>query len=113
MDAFKARYGENRVTDDPIEAGYFGVYLWAKAVEAAGSTDVAAVKAAAKGLTFQAPGGLVTIHNENQHVAKTVRIGVVRADGQIDEVWNSGQPVVPDPYLDTYEWAAGLRDLVQ
>jgi len=111
--AFKARYGENRVTDDPIEAGYFGVYLWAKAVEKAGSTDVAAVKAAAKGLTFQAPGGLVTIHDENQHVAKTVRIGVVREDGQIDEVWNSGQPVIPDPYLDTYEWAAGLRDLVQ
>ena len=111
--AFKARYGENRVTDDPIEAGYFGVYLWAAAVEKAGSTDVAAVKAAAKGLTFQAPGGLVTIHDENQHVAKTVRIGVVRDDGQIDEVWNSGQPVIPDPYLDTYEWASGLRDLVQ
>ena len=111
--AFKAKYGENRVTDDPIEAGYFGVYLWAKAVEKAGSTDVAAVKAAAKGLTFQAPGGLVTIHMENQHVAKTVRIGKVRADGQIDEIWNSGKPVDPDPYLDNYEWAAGLREQTQ
>ena len=111
--AFKAKYGENRVTDDPIEAGYFGVYLWAKAVEKAGSTDVAAVKAAAKGLTFQAPGGLVTIHMKNQHVAKTVRIGEVRADGQIDEIWNSGAPVVPDPYLDNYEWAAGLREQTQ
>ena len=111
--AFKAKYGENRVTDDPIEAGYFGVYLWAKAVEKAGSTDVAAVKEAAKGLTFQAPGGLVTIHMENQHVAKTVRIGEVRADGQINEIWNSGEPVVPDPYLDNYEWAAGLREQTQ
>ena len=110
---FKAKYGDGRVTDDPIEAGYFGVYLWAKAVEKAGSTDVAAVKAAAKGLTFQAPGGLVTIHMENQHVAKTVRIGEVRADGQIDEIWNSGNPVVPDPYLDNYEWAAGLREQTQ
>ncbi len=111
--AFKAKYGENRVTDDPIEAGYFGVYLWAKAVEKAGSTDVAAVKKAAKGLTFQAPGGLVTIHMDNQHVAKTVRIGKVRADGQIDEIWNSGEPVEPDPYLDNYEWAAGLREQTQ
>jgi urea transport system substrate-binding protein len=110
VEAFKTRYGDNRVTDDPIEAGYFGVYLWANAVEAAGTTDVAAVKLAAKGLQYQAPGGLVTIHDENQHVAKTVRIGEVRDDGQIDEVWNSGQPVVPDPYLDTYEWAAGLRE---
>ena len=111
--AFKAKYGESRVTDDPIEAGYFGVYLWANAVEKAGSVDVAAVKEAAKGLQFQAPGGLVTVHNENQHVSKTVRIGSVRDDGQIDEVWNSGEPVVPDPYLDTYDWASGLRESVQ
>ena len=111
--AFKAAYGADRVTDDPIEAGYFGVYLWKAAVEAAGSTDVAAVKEAAKGISFDAPGGMVTIHDQNQHVSKTVRIGSVRADGQIDEVWNSGAPVVPDPYLDTYDWAAGLRDLAQ
>jgi urea transport system substrate-binding protein len=110
---YKAKYGENRVTDDPIEAGYFGVYLWAKAVEKAGSTEVALVKEASKDLQFQAPGGLVTIHPENQHVSKTVRIGEVRSDGQIDEVWNSGQPVVPDPYLDTYEWAEGLREGAQ
>jgi urea transport system substrate-binding protein len=110
---FKAKYGEARVTDDPIEAGYFGVYLWAKAVEKAGSTEVALVKEASKDLQFQAPGGLVTIHPENQHVSKTVRIGEVRSDGQIDEVWNSGQPVVPDPYLDTYEWAEGLREGAQ
>ena len=111
--AFKAMYGDDRVTDDPIEAGYFGVYLWAAAVEAAGSTDVAAVKEAAKGISFEAPGGMVTIHDTNQHVSKTVRIGSVRADGQVDEIWNSGSPVVPDPYLDTYEWAAGLRDAAQ
>ena len=111
--AFKTKYGENRVTDDPTEAGYFGVYLWKAAVEKAGATDVAAVKEAAKGIQFAAPGGIVTIHNENQHVSKTVRIGTVRGDGQIDEIWNSGSPVVPDPYLDTYEWAAGLRELAQ
>ena len=111
--AFKAKYGENRVTDDPIEAGYFGTYIWAKAVEKAGSTDVAAVKEAAKGLEFQAPGGLVTVHDTNQHVAKTVRIGSVRDDGQVNEIWNSGSPVVPDPYLDTYDWAAGLRESAQ
>ena len=113
VQAFQAKYGENRVTDDPIEAGYFGVYLWKAAVEKAGSTDVAAVKEAAKGITFAAPGGMVTIHNENQHVSKTVRIGKVRNDGQIDEIWNSGAPVSPDPYLDSYEWASGLRELAQ
>lgn len=113
VQSFKEKYGDHRVTDDPIEAGYFGVYIWAKAVEKAGSTDVAAVKEAARGLQFTAPGGPVTIHQENQHVAKTVRIGEVRPDGQIAEVWNSGQPVAPDPYLDGYAWAEGLRNLAQ
>jgi urea transport system substrate-binding protein len=107
--AYKAKYGEKRVTDDPIEAGYFGVYLWAKAVEKAGSTDVEKVKAAAKGIDFAAPGGSVKVHDKNQHVFKTVRIGKVRADGLIDEVWNSGKPVEPDPYLETYSWAKGLK----
>lgn len=106
--AFKARYGEDRVTNDPMEAGYFGVYLWAAAVEAAGSTAVDDVKAAAPGITFQAPGGLVTIDGDNQHVYKTVRIGVVREDGLIDTVWETEEPVKPDPYLCTYEWAESL-----
>jgi urea transport system substrate-binding protein len=106
--AYKEKYGQDRVTDDPIEAGYFGVYLWKQAVEKAGSTDVAAVKAAAKGMSFDAPGGMVTINGENQHVAKTVRIGAVRTDGLIDEIWNSGSPVEPDPFLKTYDWATGL-----
>ena len=104
------------MTDDPIEAGYFGVYLWANAADKANSVDVAAPQGFIGHVSaaFQAPGfGLVTVHDENQHVSKTVRIGSVRDDGQIDEVWNSGQPVVPDPYLDTYEWAAGLRESTQ
>jgi urea transport system substrate-binding protein len=105
---YKKKYGNNRVTADPIEAGYIAVYLWAAAVEKAGTTDVAAVKEAAKGLTFQAPGGEVKIDGDNQHLYKTVRIGEVQPDGQFRELWNSGQPVKPDPYLETYEWAKGL-----
>lgn len=54
---FKERYGQNRVTADPIEAAYFQVYLWAKAVEKAGSTEVDKVRQAAKGIEFKAPGG--------------------------------------------------------
>ena len=107
--AYKAKYGEKRVTDDPIEAGYFGVYLWAAAVQKAGTTNVDKVREAARGISFAAPGGPVTIHGSNQHVAKTVRIGRVRADGLIDEISNSGKPVEPDPYLETYSWAKGLK----
>lgn len=102
--AFKAKYGQNTVTSDPMEAGYAGVYLWAEAVKKAGSTDVAAVKAAAKGIALDLPEGKVTIDGDNQHVYKTARIGEVQPDGQIKEVWSSGQPLKPDPYLKGYSW---------
>ncbi|WP_433751702.1 urea ABC transporter substrate-binding protein [Paenibacillus amylolyticus] len=105
---YKEKYGADRVTADPIEAGYVAVYLWKAAVEKAGSTDVEKVKAAAKGLEFDAPEGKVTVDEENQHIYKTVRIGEVQEDGQFKELWNSGEPVKPDPYLKTYEWGASL-----
>ncbi|NOU70491.1 urea ABC transporter substrate-binding protein [Paenibacillus sp. LMG 31458] len=104
VEAYKAKYGKDRVTDDPIEAGYTAVYLWAAAVKKAGSFDVEKVKAAAKGIEFNAPEGKVVIDGENQHISKTARIGQITADGQIKEIWNSGQPLKPDPFLKTYPW---------
>ena len=106
--AYKAKYGAKRVTDDPIEAGYVGVHLWAKAVEKAGSTNPEKVKAASKGLTFEAPEGLVTVNGENQHISKTARIGQLQPDGLIKEVGGSKKPIEPDPFLKTYTWAKGL-----
>jgi urea transport system substrate-binding protein len=106
--AYKAKYGADRVTDDPIEAGYVGVHLWAMAVEKAGTTNVDKVKAASKGLVFDAPEGKVTIDGENQHIHKTARIGQLQPDGLIDEVHGSDEPIKPDPFLKTYPWAAGL-----
>ncbi len=106
--SYKAQYGANRVTDDPIEAGYLQVYLWAAAVKKAGSTDPEKVKAAAGGITFDAPEGLVTVNGANHHISKTARIGVIQSDGLIKEIWNSGKPIEPDPYLKGYAWAKGL-----
>ncbi len=106
--AFKAEYGAGRVTSDPMEAGYNAVYLWAAAVEKAGTTDVDAVRKAAGGISLDRPEGKVTIDGDNQHLYKTARIGVIEPDGQIKEVWSSGEPIKPDPYLKTYSWAGGL-----
>lgn len=108
VDAYKKKFGANRVTDDPIEAGYTQVYLWKMAVEKAGTTEVEAVKKAADGITFNAPEGKVTIDGATQHLFKTARIGQITADGQIKEISNSGSPIKPDPYLKSYPWASGL-----
>jgi urea transport system substrate-binding protein len=107
--AFKDRYGENRVTSDPMEAGYFGVYLWAAAAEAAGSVGVDEVIAAieAGGISTEAPEGTVTLDGPTHHTIKPVRIGQIREDGLIDTIFET-EPVVPDPYLCGYEWASVL-----
>ncbi|MET9107829.1 urea ABC transporter substrate-binding protein [Streptomyces zhihengii] len=106
--AYQAAYGKDKPTSDPMEAAYVSVHLWKRMVEKAGSFDVAAVKAAADGIAFDAPEGKVTVDGATQHVHKTARIGKVGADGRITEVWNSGGPVAPDPYLKGYDWASGL-----
>jgi urea transport system substrate-binding protein len=95
---FKAKYGEDRVTNDPMEAAYIMVYLWKQAVEQAETADdLAAVRSAAYGQTFQAPEGLVTM-NPNHHISKTVRIGQVREDGMFDIVSSTDGPVEPEPW---------------
>lgn len=95
---FKAKYGADRVTNDPMEAAYIMVYLWKQAVEKAGKADdLEAVRMAAIGQTFDAPEGLVTM-NPNHHISKTVRIGEVRDDGLFNIVWSTDKPVDPIPW---------------
>ncbi|WP_431729546.1 urea ABC transporter substrate-binding protein [Verrucosispora sp. TAA-831] len=106
--AYKAKYGADKPTSDPMEAAYVSVYLWKAMVEKAGTFDVEKVREASDGITFEAPEGLVTVDGATQHIAKTARVGKVGADGLIAEVWNSGQPITPDPYLKSYPWAGGL-----
>lgn len=115
VSAYKEAYGDNRVTSDPAEAGYDAVYLWAEACEQAGSFEVDDVIATIESgnISFDAPEGTVTINGENHHLAKPVRIGQVGTDGLIYEVYSTAEPVSPDPYLTTYDWAvsAGIQPL--
>ncbi len=115
VEAYKAAYGEDRVTSDPAEAAYDAVYLWKAAVEKAGSFEVEDVlEAIGTGeVSFDAPEGLVTINGENQHLSKPVRIGEVGDDGLITEIYATEEAVDPDPYLETYDWAvaAGIKPL--
>ncbi|WP_017304719.1 urea ABC transporter substrate-binding protein [Spirulina subsalsa] len=98
VEAFKAEYGQNRVTNDPMEAAYIMVYLWKQAVEKAGTADdLDKVRMAAIGQEFDAPEGKVTM-NVNHHISKTVRVGQVREDGLFDIVWSTEGPIDPLPW---------------
>ncbi|MCP4783844.1 MAG: urea ABC transporter substrate-binding protein [Fuerstiella sp.] len=112
--AFKTRYGNDRVTNDPMEAAYFGVHLWAQAVQEAGSPRVAKVLTSIKDQSIVAPEGMVCISGENNHTWKTVRIGQIMEDGQFDIVWSSNKPIRPVPYpvyRSRSEWDTFLQGL--
>ncbi len=101
VDAFKAKFGESRVTNDPMEAGYISVNIWKQAVEKAGGagtpTDLEKVREAAYGQEFAAPEGPVKML-PNHHISKTVRIGEVRDDGLFEIVYSTPAPVDPIPW---------------
>jgi len=86
---FKAKYGEKRVTNDPAEAAYAMVYLWAKGAEKAGTTDNKKVREALIGVSFDAPEGKVTVL-PNHHLEKLVLIGEVQKDGMFKILENKG-----------------------
>jgi urea transport system substrate-binding protein len=82
--SWKARMGEDRVTNDPMEAHYIGFNMWVNAVTEAGSTDVDAVRAAMYGQEFPNLTGGTAVMLPNHHLAKPVLIGEIQEDGQFD-----------------------------
>jgi|TARA_A100001015_G_C14978563_1_gene708416 urea transport system substrate-binding protein len=81
---WKATMGENRVTNDPMEAHVIGFEMYVKAVEKAGTTDVDAVRKAMYGLKVPNLTGGMAEMLPNHHLAKPVLIGEIQADGQFD-----------------------------
>ena len=95
--AFKAKYGQKRVTGDTLACAYTAVYLWKMAVEKAKSFDVDKVIAASANLEFTGPEGLVRFHGSNHHLWKQARIGAFGADGQVNMIYES--PLIePNPF---------------
>ncbi|HEY4014416.1 MAG TPA: urea ABC transporter substrate-binding protein [Polyangiaceae bacterium] len=112
---------DKRVTNDPMEATYIGIHMWAQAVAQAGTTNVDAVRQAAGYQTFRSPSGFdITLDEKNHHLHKPVFIGEVQANGQFQIVWRSPEgtiraqawsPFIPDSAKKvadwTYPWVCG------
>ena len=84
IESWKAFAGEERVTNDPMEAHYIGFNMWVAAVKDAGTTDVDAVRTAMYGQEFPNLTGGKAVMLPNHHLAKPVLIGEITADGQFD-----------------------------
>ena len=112
--------GSKRVTNDPMEATYIGIKMWAQAVKQAGTTNVDAVRQAIGGQTVQSPSGFeITMDAKNHHLHKPVVIGEITEDGQFEVVWQTSGPIRADawsPFIPdsknkvadwTYPWLCG------
>ena len=97
--AHKLPNAETAVTNDPMEATWVGMHMWAQAVEKAKSTDVDKVRAAMAGQTYPAPSGFtLTMDKTNHHLHKPVMIGEIEADGQFNVVWQTDAPIRAQPW---------------
>jgi urea transport system substrate-binding protein len=94
----RARFGPGRVVSDPMQTAYTLVHLWARAVRAAGSDDVRAVRRAIKGQRFDAPQGPVSIDPATLHTVQVSRVGRIDDRGCFREVFLSPQAVAPEPF---------------
>lgn len=100
VSAFRKRYGADRVTNDPIEAAYVGVRLWAQAVRDAGTAEPEQVKRALLHQSMASPSGIAAVDRGTRHLWKPVRIGKARADSQFELVWSSEDTLRPVPFPD-------------
>ncbi|MDR6266676.1 urea ABC transporter substrate-binding protein [Roseobacter sp. N2S] len=106
--AWKARMGEERVTNDPMEAHYIGFNMWVNAVTAADSTDVDAVRTAMYGQEFPNLTGGTAVMLPNHHLAKPVLIGEITEDGQFDIISQTAE-VPGDAWTDFLPESAKLK----
>lgn len=107
VNAFKNKYGEYRVTSDPMEAAYTGVYIFAKAAEMANSDKPTEIIKYVRGITISSPQGSVGIDPETQHLLKNIRIGKINSDGQFDIILSSEVSIkaIPFPkYQSVEQW---------
>ncbi|MGH1423155.1 MAG: urea ABC transporter substrate-binding protein [Pseudooceanicola sp.] len=104
---WKAFAGEERVTNDPMEAHFIGFNMWVNAVEQAGTTDVDAVRTAMWGQEYPNLTGGTAVMGTNHHLSKPVLIGEILDDGQFDII-SATDPVPGDAWTDYLPESAPL-----
>ena len=96
--------------NDAMEATLIGFGMWVAAVERAGTTDSAAVRAAMADMTYDAPSGFaVRMDGETQHLHKPAFVGRFDGAGAIVPVWSSAGLVPPEPWSPWLKRAGEMR----
>ena len=100
VDAFRRRWGKDKVTNFVSEPAYFQVYLFKQALAKLGGKSMTPpeIRKASWGQEVKAPEGLVKIDPTNSHTYLWPKIGEAQADGQFKIIEQSKEWVEPLPY---------------
>jgi len=102
VELYKKRYGEDQPTNMCLEAAYFQVHVFAKALEQVGTLETEVLRHAVLGTEYNAPQGNVSINETCAHTDLWTRIGRSNRQGQFDILFESKSRVDADPYLIGY-----------
>lgn len=112
VNAYRTRFGIDRVISAPVEDAYVGVKLWAQAVQDVESTEPRRVNPALLRQSIKSPSGIAAVDADTRHLWKMVRVGKVHPDGQFEQVFASSAPLRPYPwpgYRTRDEWQVLLE----
>lgn len=95
---FKKKYGAHRAVSEVMEAAYYGVHLWAAAVEKAGTEETDKVRVALKEQEYPVAGARIRVDASNQHTWKLFQVGKILADNSIEVVKTGDETLPPIPF---------------
>lgn len=99
VNRYKRSYGESERTNMCVEAAYFQVKLFAKALEQVNTLDPDVLRPIVLGTTVEAPQGPVTINPSCGHANVWSRVGRCNANGTFSVVYQSPSAVTADPFM--------------
>jgi len=100
VEAYRSRWGGDKVTHFVSEPSYFQVYLFKQAVEQLAASDINPqnIREAVKGQELIAPQGKIRLEKENLHTWLWPKIAVAKSDGQFEVLQDSKEWQKPVPY---------------
>ena len=99
---YRRRYGEDELTNMCVEAAYFQMHIFAKALSRTNSMDTDLLRTMVLDTEFDAPQGRVSINPQYGHADLWTRIGKANRRGQFEIQYESPSRVSADPYLIGY-----------
>ena len=102
VELYKKRYGQDQPTNMCVEASYFQVHVFARALEQVDTLETERLRPAVLGSEYDAPQGKISINLSCAHTDLWTRIGKANRQGKFEVIRESSARVDADPYLIGY-----------